>query len=71
MRLRRRTWLERSKRIKISVINHAETGNTEKMAELIEKGCQNVAGIEAKRCVGAPPVTIAALELRGLAQFNQ
>lgn len=35
--------------MKISVIYYSETGNTERMAELIEKGCQSVAGIEVMR----------------------
>jgi NAD(P)H dehydrogenase (quinone) len=35
--------------MKSSLIYFSETGNTEKMAELIETGCQKVAGIEVKR----------------------
>ena len=36
--------------MKISIIYHSETGNTEKMAELVREGCQSVEGVEA-RCM--------------------
>jgi len=32
----------------ISIIYHSETGNTQKMAELVREGCLKVKGIEAK-----------------------
>ena len=32
----------------ISIIYHSETGNTQKMAHLVEEGCLKVKGIEAK-----------------------
>ena len=35
--------------MKISIIYYSETGNTEKMAALIELGCHNVDEIEARR----------------------
>ena len=34
--------------MKISIIYHSETGNTEQMAELVRDGCLQVAGIEAE-----------------------
>ena len=34
--------------MRISIIYHSETGNTQKMAELVKEGCQKVSGIEAK-----------------------
>ena len=34
--------------IKVAIVYHSETGNTQKMAELIKKGCDNVNGVEAK-----------------------
>lgn len=36
------------KTIKVAIVYHSETGNTQKMAELIRKGCDNVAGVESK-----------------------
>ena len=35
--------------MKIAVIYHSETGNTARMAELIQQGCEQVDGIEARR----------------------
>lgn len=34
--------------MKIAIIYHSETGNTKKMAELVQEGCLKVKGIEAK-----------------------
>lgn len=34
--------------MEISVIYHSETGNTEKMAELVKKGCSSIPGVEAE-----------------------
>lgn len=34
--------------MKIAIIYHSETGNTKKQAELIEKGCLSVDGIETR-----------------------
>ena len=34
--------------IKVAIIYHSETGNTQKMAELIKTGCDNVEGVESK-----------------------
>lgn len=34
--------------IKVAIVYHSETGNTQKMAELVKKGCDNVEGVESK-----------------------
>ena len=34
--------------MKIAIVYHSETGNTKKQAELIERGCRSVAGVETK-----------------------
>ena len=34
--------------IRIAVVYHSETGNTKKMAELVQQGCARVKGIEAR-----------------------
>lgn len=34
--------------IRIAIVYHSETGNTQKMAELIKKGCDKVEGVESK-----------------------
>jgi len=34
--------------MKVVIIYHSETGNTEKMAELVSQGCESVQGVEAK-----------------------
>ncbi|MFH1007993.1 MAG: flavodoxin domain-containing protein [Candidatus Latescibacterota bacterium] len=34
--------------IKIAIVYHSETGNTRKMAELIQEGCEKVADVEAR-----------------------
>ena len=34
--------------MKISVIYHSETGNTEKMAALVKEGCSKIRGVEAE-----------------------
>lgn len=34
--------------MKISIIYHSETGNTKRMADLIEEGCKKIKGIEVK-----------------------
>ncbi len=34
--------------VKIGIIYHSETGNTKRMAELIEEGCRKVADVEAR-----------------------
>lgn len=34
--------------IKVAIVYHSETGNTQKMAELIRKGCDNIEGVESK-----------------------
>lgn len=34
--------------MKIAIVYHSETGNTQKMAELVRQGCLNVSGVEAK-----------------------
>ena len=34
--------------MKVSIIYHSETGNTQKMAELIREGCLKLPGVEAK-----------------------
>ena len=34
--------------IKIAIVYHSETGNTKRMAELIEEGCGKVSGVEAR-----------------------
>jgi len=36
--------------MKIAIIYHSETGNTRKMAELVNQGCRTVVGVEA-RCM--------------------
>jgi len=36
------------KTIKVAIVYHSETGNTQKMAELIKRGCDNVEGVESK-----------------------
>jgi len=36
------------KTIKVAIIYHSETGNTQKMAELVKKGCDNVSQVESK-----------------------
>lgn len=41
--------------MKIAIIYHSRTGNTRKMAELIEQGCLSVEGIEA-RCMSIDEV---------------
>lgn len=34
--------------VRVAIVYHSETGNTQKMAELIKKGCYNVKGTESK-----------------------
>ena len=34
--------------VRIAVVYHSETGNTQKMAELVKKGCDNIDGTESK-----------------------
>ena len=34
--------------IRVAVVYHSETGNTEKMAELVVEGCQRIEGVEAR-----------------------
>ena len=34
--------------MRIAIVYHSETGNTQKMAELIREGCGSVDGVEAK-----------------------
>ena len=34
--------------MKIAIIYHSETGNTQKMAELVRRGCLTIRGVEAK-----------------------
>ncbi len=41
--------------MKIAVIYHSETGNTQQMAELVGEGCRKVEGVEA-RCMGVGEV---------------
>ena len=36
--------------MKVAVLYHSETGNTQQMAELVREGCLRVPGIEA-RCM--------------------
>jgi len=41
--------------IRIAVVYHSETGNTEKMAELVVEGCHRVEGVEARHMsIGEP-----------------
>jgi NAD(P)H dehydrogenase (quinone) len=47
--------------MKIAVIYHSETGNTQRMAELVREGCQQVAGVEA-RCLPIDEVDDAYVE---------
>jgi NAD(P)H dehydrogenase (quinone) len=44
--------------MKIAVIYHSETGNTQAMAELVRDGCQQIAGVEA-RCMSIDQVDSA------------
>ncbi len=46
--------------MKIAIIYHSESGNTEKMAELVREGCLKVRGIEA-RCMPIEDVDKAYL----------
>ncbi|MBU4201302.1 MAG: flavodoxin domain-containing protein [Verrucomicrobia bacterium] len=34
--------------MKVAIIYHSETGNTQKMAELVAQGCRTVTGVEAR-----------------------
>ena len=34
--------------MKVAVVYHSETGNTEMMAELVQRGCEQVGGVEAR-----------------------
>ena len=34
--------------MKIAIVYHSETGNTERMAELVKEGCESVSGVEAR-----------------------
>jgi NAD(P)H dehydrogenase (quinone) len=34
--------------VKIAVIYHSETGNTQQMAELIRRGCEQIEGVQAR-----------------------
>ncbi len=34
--------------MKVAIVYHSETGNTQKMAELVNQGCLTVPGVEAK-----------------------
>jgi len=34
--------------IRVAIVYHSETGNTQRMAELIKKGCDKVEGVESK-----------------------
>ena len=41
--------------MKISIIYHSETGNTERMAQLVKEGCEQTEGVEA-RCMSIDEV---------------
>lgn len=47
--------------MKIAIVYHSETGNTRGMAELVEEGCQQVPGVEA-RCMSIDEVDSAYVE---------
>lgn len=47
--------------MKIAVIYHSETGNTQRMAELVREGCLQVAGVEA-RCMSIDEVDAGYVE---------
>jgi NAD(P)H dehydrogenase (quinone) len=52
--------------MKIAIICHSETGNTERMAELVGQGCEQVAGIKA-RCMAIDEVDAGwAAEVRAV-----
>jgi NAD(P)H dehydrogenase (quinone) len=34
--------------VKIAIVYHSETGNTQQMAELVRQGCEQVAGVQAR-----------------------
>jgi NAD(P)H dehydrogenase (quinone) len=36
------------KTIKVAIVYHSETGNTQKMAELVKKGCDDVEGVDSR-----------------------
>lgn len=47
--------------MKIAIVYHSETGNTQKMAELVKQGCLAVPGVEA-RCMRVDEVDESYLE---------
>lgn len=47
--------------MKIAVVYHSETGNTQKMAELVRSGCEQVTGVEA-RCMSVEDVDKAYVQ---------
>ena len=47
--------------MKIAIVYHSETGNTEKMAQLVRQGCLSAAGVEA-RCMSIDDVDDAYVE---------
>ncbi|MEW6751809.1 MAG: flavodoxin domain-containing protein [Candidatus Latescibacterota bacterium] len=47
--------------MKIAIVYHSETGNTQRMAELVQQGCQQVPGVEA-RCMSIDAVDSAYVE---------
>ncbi|MBI2439824.1 MAG: flavodoxin domain-containing protein [Lentisphaerae bacterium] len=47
--------------MKVAIIYHSETGNTQKMAELVRQGCEAVSGVEA-RCMPIEDVDTAYLK---------
>ncbi|MBI2438757.1 MAG: flavodoxin family protein [Lentisphaerae bacterium] len=44
--------------MKVAILYHSETGNTQKMAELVRQGCETVSGVEAK-CMNIDDVDLA------------
>ena len=47
--------------MKIAIVYHSETGNTQKMAELVREGCEKQPGVEAK-CMAIDAVDKAYVE---------
>lgn len=47
--------------MKVAIIYHSETGNTQKMAELVKHGCEKVPGVEA-RCMSIDEVDESYLQ---------
>lgn len=55
--------------MKIAIVYHSETGNTERMAELVREGCLTIPGVEAK-CMSIDAIDKAYVEAASAVIFG-